>query len=131
MQFVGRWLPVVLWAAVILSASNEAFSAERSGGWFRLLFGFDLPYVIHVAIRKAAHVFEYAILAALAWRAHRGYIVPISIALAVAATDETLQGLTSTRTGTPADVILDVCAAIIVVALCERAVPSPRSRGEG
>jgi VanZ family protein len=129
MRFLGRWLPVILWAAVILAASNGSFSAERSGGWFRSVFGFELPYVIHVMVRKAAHVVEYSILAALAWRARRGYLVPLVIALAVAATDETLQSLTSTRTGTPFDVLLDLCAAFIAVALCQRIVPSPRPLG--
>lgn len=120
MQFVRRWLPVFLWAAVILSASNDSFSAERSSGWFRAIFGFDLPYAIHVVVRKAAHVIEYSILGALAWRAHFGLIVPIVVAFFVAAVDETLQATTASRTGSIADVVLDLGAATIAVALCHR-----------
>jgi VanZ family protein len=120
MQFVRRWLPVLLWAAVILSASNDSFSAERSGGWFRAVFGFELPYAIHMFVRKASHIIEYSILGALAWRAQRGFIVPLGITLLVASVDETLQTMTATRTGSIADVALDLCSAILAVALCHR-----------
>jgi VanZ family protein len=107
MTSLKRWLPVVLWAAVILSSANDSFSAARSGGSFRFLFGRDLPYPIHVALRKSVHIAAYGILGLLAWRAHRGIVVPVAIALAVASADETLQSFTSMRTGLFADVVLD------------------------
>jgi len=120
MTFLKRWLPVLLWAAVILSSANDSFSAQRSGGLFRWIFGRDLPYPVHVAARKSVHVAAYGVLGWLAWRARRGFVVPVAIAIAVASADETLQSFTSMRTGLFADVMLDGCAALLVVASCER-----------
>jgi len=117
MRTLRQWLPVILWAAVILSASNDTFSAQQSGSWFRSLFGRDLPWALHVLVRKAGHVFEYSVLTLLAWRAHRTIPVPLVIVFLVASLDEWMQSRTLARTGTPWDVMLDVCVAIIVVAL--------------
>lgn len=113
MRLVRLWLPVILWAAVILSASNDSFSVSHSGGWIRRIFGRDLPYPVHVAIRKTAHLLEYAILGALAWRADRRITIAVGIAALVAITDETHQSFTVSRTGSPWDVGLDVIGATI------------------
>ena len=118
-RFVWRWLPVVLWTALILSASNDHFSSQQSEGWFHSIFGRDLPFVVHVMLRKSAHMFEYGILAILAWRAHRSMTVPLLIVLAVASVDEWMQSRTLARTGTAWDVVLDCCAAVIVVGVVE------------
>ncbi|HKR66777.1 MAG TPA: VanZ family protein [Thermoanaerobaculia bacterium] len=126
MRFVRQWLPVVLWAALILSASNDNFSTQQSGGWIRAVLGRELPWVVHVMLRKAAHMLEYGVLAFLAWRAHRSFMVPLAIVFGVACTDEWMQSHTAARTGTPWDVVLDCCAAIIIVAACRRsAIISP------
>ncbi len=122
MRSLRQWLPVILWAALILSASNDNFSAAQSGGWIRTIVGQDLPWTLNVIVRKAAHMFEYGVLAFLAWRAHRTIVVPLTIVFAVASIDEWMQSYTVTRTGTPWDVMLDVCAALIVVALATRVV---------
>ena len=115
MAVVWRWLPVVAWSAVILVASDDHFSAERSASWFQAMFGRELPHALHVLIRKLAHLVEYAILGALAFRAARGggrrYTIAIAIALFVAAVDETRQSLTVSRTGTPWDVLIDLAGA--------------------
>lgn len=113
-----RWTAVVAWSAVILAAANESFSAESSGGWFRALFGFDPPYVLHILIRKLAHVVEYAILGALALYAARASFtravtIAMTIALAVAVTDEWRQSLSRTRTGSVWDVLLDLAGAAL------------------
>jgi VanZ family protein len=115
MRLVRLWLPVILWAAVILSASNDSFSVNHSGGWLRRIFGRDLPYPVHVAIRKTAHLLEYAILGALAWRTDRRVAVALAIAALVAITDETRQSFTASRTGSPWDVGLDVLGAAVGV----------------
>lgn len=119
MRFLRQWLPVILWAALILSASNDTFSATQSGSWIRTLLGYELPWGLHVIVRKAAHMFEYGVLALLAWRAHRTTFVPLAIVFAVASIDEWMQSRTLARTGTPWDVLLDVCAATIAVAIAE------------
>lgn len=120
MRFVKSWLPVLLWAAIILSAANDQFSDRETGGWLERTFG-SIPPEINVVVRKTAHVVEYAILALLAWRARRSWIVPLLICLAVACTDETMQGMTANRTGSPADVALDMLGAVVAVACAQGA----------
>ena len=114
-----QWLPVVLWAGLILSAANDAFSAGNTGGLLDRMFG-EIPYVLHVLIRKAAHVVVYAILGALAFRADKRWTVVLSIALAVASADEWLQSRAANRTGTPWDVVLDLVGAMLGVIALER-----------
>lgn len=118
MRVLLRWMAVAAWAAVILAAADESFSAESSGGWFRRLFGFDPPYVLHMIIRKLAHVVEYAVLGALALYAARASFtraaaIAMTVALALAVTDEWRQSLSRTRTGSVWDVLLDLAGAAL------------------
>lgn len=120
MRALKLWLPVVVWAGLILSAANDTFSAGNTEGILERIFG-EVPYVVHVVIRKASHVVVYAILAALAWRADRRWTVAMGIALVVAGTDEWMQSRAVSRTGTPWDVALDLIGAFIGVRwLCHR-----------
>jgi VanZ family protein len=107
MRLVKLWLPVIVWAAVILSASNDNFSSGHSQSWFSWLFGHEVPYDLNIAFRKLGHILAYGILGALAWRADRRFAVALLITILVASTDEYRQSLTATRTGTPWDVLLD------------------------
>jgi hypothetical protein len=107
MRVVKLWLPVIVWAAIILSASTDSFSAGHSRGWFSWLFGREIPYDLNIAIRKLGHILAYAILGGLAWRADRRMTVALIIAVAVATTDEWHQSTLTTRTGSPWDVLLD------------------------
>jgi VanZ family protein len=125
---VWRWLPVVLWTALILSASNDNFSTAHSGGWMRAIFGRDLPALLHIMVRKSAHMLEYGILAILGWRAHRSMSVPLLVVLAVASVDEWMQSRTLARTGTAWDVLLDFCAALIVVGVVQSQTGLTRRR---
>lgn len=120
MTLLKQWLPVFLWAGLILSSANDLFSARETGGLLQWLFGGPVHPAVHVAVRKLAHVVAYGILGALTWRADRRWIVIIAIALGVAGTDEWLQSRSAMRTGTPWDVLLDVIAAIGVRWLCHR-----------
>ncbi|HUR83437.1 MAG TPA: VanZ family protein [Thermoanaerobaculia bacterium] len=123
MRFLRFWLPVVLWASIILSAANDEFSERKTEGWLERTFGRLRPEV-NAMVRKTAHVTEYAILALLAWRARRTWAVPLAICLLVASADETLQARTATRTGSPRDVALDMCGAVAAL-VC---VPGARAR---
>ena len=123
MRFLKSWLPVIIWAAVILSAANDRFSTHETAGWIKRLLGF-LPPLLNFTVRKAAHMFEYSILALLAWRAHRTVLVPLAIVVLVASIDETLQAQTLTRTGSPFDVVLDTAAALLALI----ALPAVRER---
>lgn len=124
MRVLKSWLPVIVWAAIILSAANDRFSDEQTAGWLDGLFGMALPSAVNVVMRKSGHMLAYAVLALLAWRAHRTFAVAFLVALAVAIADETMQAMTVTREGSGLDVLLDVCGA----ALALLALAAMRSR---
>ena len=120
MRLVKLWLPVIVWSAVILSASNDSFSSGHSYGWLATIIGPEMANALNITFRKLGHVVAYAILGILAWRADRRMFVAIAIALLVAATDETRQSMTLTRTGSPWDVLLDVTSAWLGIMLFRR-----------
>lgn len=132
---IRSWIPVVLWAAVILLAATDSFSASRTEDWLDFLFGGEAPEAANFIVRKLAHLVEYAILGALAFRASGRASIALAIALAVAGADEFRQSLSPHRTGTPWDVALDMVGAalgsVIMRWVAGRRVPSLRVRGEG
>lgn len=111
MRTLKLWLPVILWSALLLFAATDVLSSESTGGLFRRLFGFELPDLVHSALRKIGHLVAYAILAGLTWRADRRWPVIMVIALVVASCDETIQSFSSKRGGTPWDVLIDLTGA--------------------
>lgn len=131
------WLPVVLWLGVILSFSSDAASARQTSRFLGPLIAWLFPQwdeptraTAHFLIRKAAHVTEYAVLAALLLRALRGSAGEsrtrwrASLALAavagcvlVACLDEFLQSRSAARTGSPWDVALDASGATLAILL--------------
>ena len=129
MRFLNQWLPVGLWAAVILLAANDSLSAGSTGSILDRLLGFPVPYAVNVAIRKLAHIVEYAILAALAWRADKRIAVVLGVALFVAVVDETRQGLfTVTRSGKVSDVFIDLFGAWLAFTILRRVRGSASAR---
>jgi len=73
------WLPVVLWMALIFSASSDSMSSGRTSRIIGPLVRWFVPNITEAAldrmvfaVRKTAHVTEYAVLALLWWRAWRG-----------------------------------------------------------
>jgi VanZ family protein len=77
--FLRFWLPVVLWALLIYSASGDQKSVYRSSRIIEPFVRWLLPNFSNAAVqetvfyvRKAAHVTEFAVLAMLLWRALRG-----------------------------------------------------------
>jgi VanZ family protein len=129
---VKYWLPVLVWMLVIFSASGDARSFQHSsrliGPLVRWLFP-QLPEetvgAIVFAVRKAAHVTEYAILAILFWRALRrpvsgdarpwswreGGLVVLLAAL-YAASDEFHQRFVPSRDSSLLDVLIDTGGAL-------------------
>lgn len=81
--------------------------------------------LLHFALRKAGHVFEYGILAAL-WRhafVRRGVArssvagaLALGISVACAVVDEAHQSILTTRTGAVGDVVLDSLGGLSAVA---------------
>src|SRR6185369_13661575 len=76
----GRyWLPPLCWMAVMFLLSTDTFAAEETGPVLWDVLSGLLPHVtyaqyalLHVLLRKAAHLTEYALLAYLVLRALRG-----------------------------------------------------------
>ena len=131
----------MLWAAIILGASSDAFSAEHSATWLGEIIvrvvGHPLPprqfNLIHFLIRKAAHLTEYAILGGLLFRAMRAeergwrwsWAIPaVCLAAAVAVTDEWHQLFVVSRTGSGWDVVLDTAGASLAQWIARRRNPA-------
>jgi VanZ family protein len=128
---LASWLAPLAWMAVLLALSSDAGSSGQTGAMFEPLLRWLLPWAtprqldaVHIAIRKAAHVTVYAILAALWFRAlvrHRRWspraaaLVAFGAALAWAIVDEIHQTFTTTRTGAPGDVAIDAMGALLAV----------------
>jgi VanZ family protein len=128
---LATWLPPVLWTAVVLSFSSDDFSAANTGRVLAPLLAWLLPGltphgidVLHALIRKAAHVTEYAILAAL-WlrafarsgsvRAPASAWLALAIAVACAIVDEAHQATVPSRTASVGDVLIDTAGAMLAV----------------
>jgi VanZ family protein len=124
---VARWLPVLLWAAVIGWFSGDAFSARSTHNYIdpviRFFFGDLSPEgfrFAHAVVRKTAHFVEYAVLAFLMVRALAPYPAPVGLAVVgraivlsalYAGADELHQWFVPTRGGSPVDVALDTLGA--------------------
>lgn len=111
MRLVRAWLPVILWAALILSASNDSFASGESKSWLVEFFGREVPEAINIVVRKFGHIAVYAVLGILAWRAERRLVIAMAVAAIVAIADEAKQSTTILRSGSPWDVLLDVFGA--------------------
>ncbi|MBN2507002.1 MAG: VanZ family protein [Verrucomicrobia bacterium] len=77
-SYARYWTPVILWMALIFSASTDTLSSARTsrilGPFLRWIHPGVSEQAIHrvqVVVRKGGHVTEYAVLALLASRALR------------------------------------------------------------
>ena len=134
-RFAVYLLPALLWSALILFASTDAFSSLHTGRWLTALlwrmFGQrpsehsvnDLNFLW----RKSTHVVAYGILSALWFRGLRAEKEPrwlarwawtaIAIAAAVATVDEVHQMFVPSRTASVFDVLLDTGGATVAQTL--------------
>ena len=116
----------------IFVGSTDLLSAEHTSrfiGPFLRWFAPDISEAtiasIQLVVRKCAHLTEYAILAALLYRAFRqnqqrvvrAVVVSFFIAAIYAALDEFHQSFVASRTGSPWDVLIDTGGAVIGLAL--------------
>ncbi|MBA2333243.1 MAG: VanZ family protein [Actinobacteria bacterium] len=99
---IARWLPVVLWAAVIFALSSVPDLGTGVGNWDLLL-------------RKLAHVVEYAILGALLVRALGRELPALTAGIAYAVSDEVHQHFVAGRRGAPLDVVIDATGVALGV----------------
>jgi VanZ family protein len=122
--FLNYWLPVLAWMIFIFVGSTDLLSAEHTSRYIGPFLRWFAPHVsdatiatVQLVVRKCAHLTEYAILAALLYRALseriRRAVVGAFVSAAIYATiDELHQSFVATRTGTPWDVIIDCVGAI-------------------
>ena len=100
--FLGRWLPVFLWASVIfaLSSIQQITVAE--------FFLWDF------AAKKVAHLTEYAVLYALFLRAtEKNWVLSFVLTMIYAATDEIHQSFVPGRNAAVYDLAFDFSGAAI------------------
>jgi VanZ family protein len=132
-KFSRYWLPVLIWMALIFTASADKESYQHSSRFFEPLLHWLFPQMpqsqvefIHHIFRKCAHLTEYAILALLLWRAMRGRqtmqaqpwrwsqagLVLAGVFL-YAASDEFHQSFVPNRTALVSDVFIDSAGGAI------------------
>jgi VanZ family protein len=138
-RFLRYWVPAVLYTLVVLWASGDFFSAQRTGALlYRILSAIWGPIsperfaVIHHLVRKAGHVAAYAVMSYVWFRAarHRSRrehlwdwrwaLVGLLAAVVIASVDEFRQSFYVSRTGSPWDVVLDGSAALFMQLLIYR-----------
>ena len=128
MSRAGRFIPPVLWMAVIFAFSTYNFGSEQTGAVIGPLVRFFYPSIpqdsletVHFVIRKAGHITEYAVLAFLwqrafsvagAWR-HSPFMPAFLVCVLYAFSDEWHQSFVEDRTPSPLDVLLDACGSEI------------------
>jgi VanZ family protein len=128
-RFLKYWLPVLAWMLFIFIGSTDLLSAEHTSRFIGPFLRWFAPDVSNATIataqlvvRKFGHFTEYAILAALlyrAWRRHRERALALSIIAAgiYAPLHEFHQSFIASRTGSPWDVAVDCLGALAGLAL--------------
>ena len=129
--FIKYWLPLLIWLGVIFVGSTDLMSAEHTSRfivpillWLKPGMASQTIRSILFAMRKCAHVTEYAILALLLWRALQSGIAlrvkmsmlfgTVLLGCAVfAASDEFHQSFVKSRTPSVRDVLLDIGGALM------------------
>ena len=129
--WLSAWLPVILGILVIAVESTLYFGAEYTSGPFRWIFQAIFGPVsdahwgqIHFLIRKSGHFLGYGTLGLLWLRAwwmtlpRSRFLTCSTLAILgtalVASSDEFHQTFLPDRTGSPWDVLLDCCGAILL-----------------
>jgi VanZ family protein len=129
-----RYAPLILWVAVIFTASSTAGASQNTSMIIRPLLEWLFPAapaatldIYHGYIRKLAHFTEYAVLAFLAARAFWAssktflrklwFIWAFLFAAFVALFDEYNQSFNPLRTSSGYDVLIDVSGGLFVIAV--------------
>jgi VanZ family protein len=128
-----RWLPPLLWSALIFGFSADTSSAQHSSRFFGPLIRWLFPHFTEAQVdsavflmRKIAHVTVYAVLAILvwcaleepSWRSPQAWrwssvALTLGIVIAYAVTDEIHQAFVPTRQGSPIDVLIDTAGGLL------------------
>ncbi len=135
-RFAKYWMPVLIWLALIYVGSTDLMSAEHTSRflgpflrWLKPDITADAIAKVQLFVRKVAHLAEYAILAALLWRAvYSGtnlkikmstlFVIVWLVSTLIAVSDEFHQSFVTSRTGSIGDVRIDTIGAIFGLMFC-------------
>lgn len=126
-SFSKYWLPILLWALLIFSASGDRKSVQHSSRIIEPLVRWLFPHAsdeaVHTTVfvvRKCAHMTEFAIFTLLIWRAanatiwkqtsgwnRRAVFFAAACSVLFAASDEIHQTFVPGRQGAVMDVLID------------------------
>ena len=95
---LSAWGPVVAWCGLIF--------------WFSSLPDLKTPRSYDYPLRKAAHLFEYGVLALLLRRAGLSRAASFVLSVLYAVTDEWHQSFVPGRHGAVSDVLVDAAGAL-------------------
>jgi VanZ family protein len=141
------WLPLILWMALVFTASTKLGAPNNTSYFFRPLMHWLFPDMsetmlenLHHLLRKTAHFVEYAMLGFLAWRAihfdpafalfspRRQFWFALLVCMFYASTDEFHQSFVPGRQPAVQDVMLDTCGSgfglLVVWSLRKRRAPA-------
>ena len=103
-SFLRLWLPVLAWAVLIFAFSSVPDLGTGLGDW-------------DTALRKLAHMGEYAMLGALLVRATGRAGVALALSVLYAVSDEIHQSFVPGRLGSPVDVAIDAVGVACGIAI--------------
>ena len=129
-SFLKYWFPVLLAMAFIFWMSTKTFSAENTYIVIEPIIRFFFPTVsrrkiavLHMLVRKSAHLTEYFIAGLLLFRAFRSgsserwkwrwVLSTLAAVVLIAASDEYHQTYVSTRTASIVDVGIDAVGGVL------------------
>lgn len=129
-----RYLPLVVWMAVIFFASTGEFSAANTNALIQPLLRWLFPHItderialFHFLLRKCGHFSEYAILGLLAAHAfiasshaslrRHWFVVALFLICLYALTDEYHQSFVASRTASIYDSLLDMAGGLTALVL--------------
>lgn len=129
-----RYLPLLIWMAVIFFASTGEFSATNTNAFIQPLLRWLFPHItderialFHLLLRKCGHFSEYAILGLLAAHAfmasshaslrRQWFLVALSLICLYALTDEYHQSFVASRTASIYDSLIDMSGGITALIL--------------
>lgn len=110
MKFIKYWFPIFIWLGVIFVFSSLPDLKS------------DLPGLFDFILRKAAHIFEYAVLGFLLFRGFRrgqgysakqAFIFSFSLSALYAVSDEWHQTFILNRSGEIKDIFIDSFGAFL------------------
>lgn len=123
------WIPALFVAILISTFSTHYFSDEQTGRILLPALHWLFPWatqrtlhLMHVGIRKLAHITEFGVFSATVFRGVRGEqtgwrfnwaVITLLIAAGYAALDELHQSIVPLRHATPRDVAIDTFGALL------------------